>query len=108
MLKALDTDLEWHQEHTRLLTRAKEWDKEGRDSSFLLRGKDLEAAEESLHRAAGKEPEPTTLQSQYITASRKAERKPATPRWRVSVGAVMLGSIGWLMAIILVYYAYSQ
>ena len=41
LIMALDTDLAWTQAHTRLLTRAKEWEREGKDPSFLLRGKDL-------------------------------------------------------------------
>jgi len=43
MTKALDTDLDLKQTHTRLLTRAREWERSGTDSSFLLRGKDLRA-----------------------------------------------------------------
>ena len=39
LIAALDTDLAWIQVHTRLLTRAKEWEREGKDSSFMLRGK---------------------------------------------------------------------
>jgi len=45
LVRALDMDLEWVQAHTRLLTRAREWEKTGRDSSLLLRGKELNAAE---------------------------------------------------------------
>ena len=41
LIMALDTDLAWTQAHTRLLTRAKEWEREGKAPSFLLRGKDL-------------------------------------------------------------------
>src|SRR3712207_4304984 len=66
LVEALETDLEWVRAHTRLLTRAKEWDGERRDGSFLLRGKELEAAEAWLSRAAEKDPKPTALQSQYI------------------------------------------
>jgi hypothetical protein len=44
--EALDTDLDWVREHTRLVTRAIEWDNSGRDTSFALRGSDLRTAEE--------------------------------------------------------------
>ena len=89
LMKALDTDLEWVREHTRLLTRAKEWDKKrqekkGRDGSSLLRGKDLEAAEVWLGQAVEKKPKPTTLQGQYILASRQA----ATRSHRRMLGGV--------------------
>jgi hypothetical protein len=66
LVQAMDTDLEWVKSHTRLLTRAVEWESRGRDRSFLLRGSDLEAAEEWQARATDKEPELTSLQRQYI------------------------------------------
>lgn len=43
LVDAFHTDLDWLHEHTRLLTRAIEWDKSGRDSSFVLRGSDRPA-----------------------------------------------------------------
>jgi hypothetical protein len=56
LLEALDTDMEWVHDHTRLLVRAKEWDKGGRDPSFLLRGKTLEEAEGGRPRRQRKNP----------------------------------------------------
>jgi hypothetical protein len=38
LVYALDTDLDWVRAHTRLLTRAIEWDDNDRNNSFLLRG----------------------------------------------------------------------
>jgi len=84
LIAALDTDLEWVRYHTRLLIRAKEWEREGEDSSFLLRGKDLREAEQCVSKNTDKEPNPTTLQSHYILASRQA----ATRRQRFVIGAV--------------------
>ena len=46
LVKAIDMDLDWVRAHTRLLTRAIEWDGRKRDASFVLRGSDLHAAEE--------------------------------------------------------------
>ena len=37
LVTALDTDLEASEADTRWLVKALEWDKEGRDNSFLLR-----------------------------------------------------------------------
>jgi hypothetical protein len=48
LISALDTDLNWVRAHTRLLTRAIEWDANGRNNSFVLRGEDLSAAEQWL------------------------------------------------------------
>jgi hypothetical protein len=45
LLSALDSDLDAAKAHTRWLVKALEWDSEGRDKSFLLRGSELKAAE---------------------------------------------------------------
>jgi hypothetical protein len=51
LIEALDTDLDWVRSHTRVLGRALEWDRHGRDSSFLLRGMDLQNAIQWLAQA---------------------------------------------------------
>jgi WD40 repeat protein len=84
LVRALDTDLEWTEQHTRWLLKSREWEREGRDSSLLLRGAELGAAERWLADAAGKDPEPTPLQREYVLVSRAA----ATRRMRLLVGAM--------------------
>ena len=101
LIAALDTDLDWVQDHTRLLTRAKEWDREGKDSSFLLRGRDLREAERWVAESAEKEPKPTTLHSQYIPASRQVANKMQ----RIVIGAVTLALA---VALGLAIYAFRQ
>lgn len=99
LLKVFDTDLDWVKAHTRLLVRAKEWSLDRRDTSSLLRGSDLKEGESWLFEATGKEPPPTTLHTEYLTASRKA----ATRRQRVLISgvaaglavAVVLGVVAW-------------
>ncbi len=88
VLDALDTDLAWAEVHTRLLVRAVEWD-ERRDSSLLLRGRDLEDALQQLTANAGKEPVPTELQREYLFASRRA----STRRQRIILGSVSLALV---------------
>lgn len=61
--------------HTRLLLRAKEWEAKGQGTAWLLQGNELEATAEWLAEGLEKEPRPTTLQSQFIGASQKAERE---------------------------------
>ncbi len=73
LLTAVETDLEWVREHTRLLTRALEWKRRKRDSSLLLRGDDLEIAEAWMARSGIKKPAPNELQGQFILASRQDE-----------------------------------
>jgi WD40 repeat protein len=84
VVQALDTDLEHRKEHTRWLVKSIEWDSEGRDRSFLLRGSELNAAENWLARTpVDADPTPTTLQSEYVLASRRA----AVRRGRTLLGA---------------------
>jgi tetratricopeptide (TPR) repeat protein len=73
LVTAVETDLEWVKEHTRLLTRAVEWKSRERDSSLLLRGDDLEIAEAWMARSGTKKPPPNELQGQFILASRQEE-----------------------------------
>ena len=101
LVKALDTDLEWVRSHTRLLGRALEWQKRDRDASVLLRGRDLADAERWVaSQSAERQPRPTSLQLEYVLASRRA----ATRRQRVLVGAALvavaltssLAALAWL------------
>jgi WD40 repeat protein len=102
IIQAFDTDLEWVRAHTRLLTRAIDWETKGKNSSFVLRGVDLRAAEQWLTEAgAEKERQPTPLQTNYIIASRKA----AGRRQRITLGAVTFGAF---VALVLAIVAWSQ
>jgi len=102
LISALDTDLDWVHAHTRLLTRAIEWQAKGKSNSFVLRGEDLRAAEQWLAQAGSdKERQPTALQTEYIIASRKASSK----RQRITLGAV---SFGLVLAIVLAVAAVIQ
>jgi len=96
----IDTDLEWVKEHTRLLTRAIEWEAKGRDRSLLLRGNDLKKAEEWLGQSGQKEPRPTSLQTGYVIAGRKA----ATTRQRILLGSVTVALIVSIVLSILAVY----
>jgi WD40 repeat protein len=98
LLRTLETDLEWVEAHTRLLTRAKEWEREGKERSFLLRGKDLGEAEQMVAKSADREPKLTALQSEYILASRQT----ATKTQRLIIGAVTVAA---LVALVLAGYA---
>ena len=87
LVVALDTDLDWVRAHTRLLGRSLEWEKLDRDSSFLLRGRDLDDAEQwAAARSPDHEPQPTPLQLEYVLASRSS----ATRRQRITVTAALV------------------
>jgi dipeptidyl aminopeptidase/acylaminoacyl peptidase len=87
LVETLETDLDWLDEHARLLVRASEWEREGRDASFLLRGSDLRAAEDWLGRQGEHRQLPTALQGEYVVASRGA----AGRRQRIILGGVLAG-----------------
>jgi hypothetical protein len=101
LVEALNTDLEHVRAHTRLLVRAREWESRGRNTSFALSGDDLREAEQWLAQGAAKKPQPTSLQTEYILASRKA----ATARQRILLGASLVGLV---IAIVLTIIAVSQ
>jgi WD40 repeat protein len=86
LVAALDADLEWERQHTRLTVRAVEWDQAGRDRSFLVRGSDLHVAERWQAAGTDKDPGPSGLEQEYLLASRQA----ASHRQRWLVG----GSLG--------------
>jgi WD40 repeat protein len=72
LVEALNTDLDWLAQHTRLLNRALEWERKGHNDSYLVRGTDLQEAQTFIEQgAAGKEPTPTTLHVEYVQAARK-------------------------------------
>ena len=73
LLVALDTDLDWLRAHTRLLVRAGEWQRHGEETSYLLRGADLDAARRWRVGAEGKKPPPAPLHDAYLDASGRAE-----------------------------------
>jgi WD40 repeat protein len=93
LVRALDTDLEWEREHSRLTVRALEWDRSERDRSFLLRGADLRAAEGWLAAGADKDPGPTALETEYVVAGRRAaaRRQRGLVFLSLAVTAVSIG-----------------
>jgi WD40 repeat protein len=96
LVHALDTDLDYVKAHTRLLTRAVEWQAR-KDDSPLLRGRDLRDAEVWLLGSGSKEPHPSPLQQEYIFASRRA----ANARSRLLLaGVAAAAAIALVLAVI--------
>lgn len=93
LLDAIDTDLEYVHQHTRLLVRAREWEAHERNRSYLLSGDDLREAEIWQAGSADKDPQPNELQLAYLLASRGA----ANARSRtllIGVSAALTVSLG--------------
>jgi hypothetical protein len=73
LANALKTDVDWLREHTRLLTRAMEWDASERPINRLLSGNDIAAAKQWLARRPKDAPQATALHLDFISASERAE-----------------------------------
>ena len=73
LVAALNTDLDWLREHTRLLQRASEWQAGGRPSNRLLSGGDVAAAKAWAARRPKGALEPTALHLDFIGASEDFE-----------------------------------
>ncbi len=102
LMEAINTDLDWVRQHTRILQRAKEWESKGFGSSYLLRGGDLEDAEQWLSQAAAsKDREVLPLQTDYIVASKKGAERTQ----RLVMGGVLTALV---VAIALAIYALQQ
>ena len=69
---AVQTDIGWMRDHTRLGERAREWDRAARPRASLLRGQDLTGAERWLSSQPAAAPAPTALTREWIGASRAA------------------------------------
>jgi WD40 repeat protein len=82
LVRALETDIPWIRDHTRLGALAERWEAQKRPSDLLLRGAELNAAETWLTTRPDKAPDPTDAHRAFLTESRKA----ATRRQRMIVG----------------------
>src|SRR5215207_9959748 len=96
---AIELDLDWLEEHRRLQIRALEWHRK-KDTSLLLRGRDLRNAQHMVQTYTSKDPVPTELQLKYIDHSRKTQRN-ITFAW-VATGIAVIALA------ILSYTAYQQ
>jgi formylglycine-generating enzyme required for sulfatase activity len=71
LFTALDTDYNWLKTHRRLQVKALEWERANKEGGFLLRGRDLEDAEQQISVNANKDPHPTDIQRDYVLKSRQ-------------------------------------
>jgi WD40 repeat protein len=105
LVSALDTNLAYVREHTRLLVRAREWDQRGRDPSLLLRGRDLQSAENLLMESAQYDsPKPTDLQTAYIFSSRTA----ANRLQRRTLLSVLFGFVAAVGLAVVAFVSFQQ
>jgi hypothetical protein len=72
--RALLTDISWVKEHTRLAELGRRWKERSEAASLLLRGDELDQAERWLLSQPRESPHPTSLQQEFLAASRQAAR----------------------------------
>ena len=75
LVAALNSDLDWLREHTRVGERAMEWEQSDRASAYLLRGAALTSAREWLAAKPANAPPPTELQHEFIQASEQEQSR---------------------------------
>ncbi|MBL8050955.1 MAG: TIR domain-containing protein, partial [Anaerolineales bacterium] len=93
LIEAIFTDFDWVSDHTRLSQRAAEWNLKERNTSYLLRGSDLDNAEKWMTESTTQvERQVTPLQAEYIRASREYAIKRQKNFTR-TIGILMLGSV---------------
>ena len=88
--RALETDLDWVKDHTRLRLRTLEWDREGRPNGKLLNRAELREAEEWVRRSGeDEERRRSPLVYDYLAASGRNRRR----RQRWFTGAVTVALV---------------
>ena len=91
LIDALDTDLDYVKEHTRLLTRAIEWGQNDRSRGLALSRQEPQVAESWLSLGFSTEPKLTDLHSEYLAFSRTAvDRLQRLVILSVSVALVLM------------------
>lgn len=101
LISALNTDIDWVREHTRLAELARRWDAADRPARLLLRGQDIADAEAWRDSRPADAPLVTPAQAVFISASRAA----AVRRQRVTVVSSVIGLVA---ALGLAGFAYVQ
>ena len=92
LTRALEINIEWIREHTRLGLLARRWDAHGRPHEMELRGEELSRAETWLTTRPKNAPDPTDTHRAYVTEGRRA----ATARQRRTVAMLVSVVIGAL------------
>jgi WD40 repeat protein len=97
LVRALEINIEWIREHTRLGLLAHRWDAHGRLHEMELRGEELSRAETWLTTRPKNAPDPTDTHRAYVTEGRRAatarQRRTIAMLVSVVIGAVSLSGL---------------
>lgn len=101
LVSALNTDIEWVREHTRIAGLARRWNTAGRPARLLLRGQDITDSEAWRDSKPIEAPDLEQLQAGFIAESRRASGRRQR-NW-------VIGSLGMTAAMAaLAIFAYFQ
>jgi WD40 repeat protein len=102
LLETINTDFEYVQQHTRLLVRAREWEVNKWENSYLLVGEELKRAKQWLATCEGKEPSPSSLHTYYVDVSRQRFTNQRLRLWAITiaVGVFLILSIALFLALL--------
>ena len=98
LVEALETDIKWICEHTRLGALSSHWSAHGRPVGDLLRGRALEEAEQWLTRQPKTARSPTSLHQEFIRAGRDAARRRGRVLVAVSLAIALAASVLGIVA----------
>lgn len=90
VVEAVETDLAWLDEHTRLLQSALRWAETPEDRSLLLRGNDLRAMLGRVAAAGGRAPTVTPAQRSFLTACEENRRRVRNLSWAAALAATAI------------------
>jgi hypothetical protein len=107
-MTAIQTDYDWAATHRRLQVKALDWERNNKDSGFLLRGRDLLDAEQDLATNTSKEPHPTDLQRAYVFESRKATDRQRRTTTGIAIGGVVVLAVLAVVAVVMALRATEQ
>jgi hypothetical protein len=82
LVQALEDDVEWIDAHSRLATRARDWDDGGRPSNRLMSGPDIAAAKQLIEMRKPSAPPMLPVQLDFIQASEAHEAAQSSERER--------------------------
>lgn len=89
LIVSIKTDYEWTQTHSQLQLKALEWERNNKENSLLLRGKELLDAELQLATNTSREPHPTDLQREYVLHSRQATDRQRRVITLTAIGVII-------------------
>jgi hypothetical protein len=82
LVQALEEDLDWIEKHSRLATRARDWDNGGRSANRLMSGPDIVEAKRLLETRKDSAPAMLSVQLDFIQSSERHEAAQSSQRER--------------------------